>query len=332
MNPPPEEIILDYDATDDLIHGNQEQRHFNGFYDGYCYLPLYVFCGDQILVSYLRPCNVGAAHKAHVVTKLLVNKIRTRWPEVKIIIRGDSGFGIEKLMRWCDKNDVYYVFGFAKNSVLIEEIAEEMARAETEYALTESKQVYFKWFRYRARKWHCHRWMIGKAEYNEKGSNPRFVVTNLPSDEGIIDTTYHRPRIDGKQIKQVKKLGTQCSVSQNPKTFYETKYCPRGEMENRIKEQQLYLFADRTSCSRFVANQFRLLLTSFAYVLVDGIRRLALTATKQSRWRVDTIRLRLLKIAARVRTTCRRVVFHLASHHPYASVFDAALIRLCRSD
>ena len=153
------------------------------------------------------------------MTKLLVNKIRTRWPEVKIIIRGDSGFGIEKLMRWCDKNDVYYVFGFAKNSVLIEEIAEEMARAETEYALTESKQVYFKWFRYRARKWHCHRWMIGKAEYNEKGSNPRFVVTNLPSDEGIIDTTYHRPRIDGKQIKQVKKLGTQCSVSQNPKPF-----------------------------------------------------------------------------------------------------------------
>lgn len=329
---PPEEIVLDYDATDDLTHGNQDRRYFNGFYDGYCFLPLYVFCGDQILVSYLRPSSVGAAHHAGGVTKLLVGKIRSRWPDTRIIIRGDSGFSNERLMRWCDKNHVGFVFGFQKNDALNRQIACEMTRARIKRSCYGTKQSCFKWFRYRASSWDRHRWMIGKAEYGNKGPNPRFVVTNLPSDDGLVDTTYHRPRIDGKQVRCVKELGTVCSVARNPEEFYKSMYCMRGEMENRIKEQQLCLFADRTSCTRFVANQFRLLLSSLAYVLVDGIRRLGLAGTKQARWRVDTIRLRLFKIAARVRVTCRRVVFHLASHSPSAAVFDAVLVRLCRSD
>ena len=162
---PPEEIILDYDATDDLIHGKQEGRHFNGFYDGYCYLPLYVFCGDQLLVSYLRPSSVGAAHHARPVTKLLVQKIRAHWPGVRIILRGDSGFATERLMRWCDKNDVGYVFGLQKNNFLIRNIACEMTRARIQQSHLGAKQACFKWFRYRAqRTWDRHRWVIGKAE------------------------------------------------------------------------------------------------------------------------------------------------------------------------
>ena len=306
---PPEEIILDYDATDDPTHGNQDRRYFNGFYDGYCFLPLYVFCGDQILVSYLRPSSVGAAHHARAVTRLLVRKIRSRWPDVKIILRGDSGFAIERLMRWCDKNDVGYVFGLQKNDVLIRNISCEMTRARILQSQRGSKQACFKWFRYRATKtWDRHRWVIGKAEYSGKGPNPRFIVTNLPSDQGIVDATYHRPRVDDKQVRRLKDPGTICSVARNPEEFYRSMYCKRGEMENRIKEQQLCLFADRTSCTRFLANQFRLVLSSLAYVLVDGLRRLGLSGTEQARLRVDT------------------------SHCPSASLFEQVLLRLCRSD
>jgi hypothetical protein len=328
---PPSEIILDYDATDDPTHGEQEKCHFNGFYDGYCYLPLYVFCGDQLLVSYLRPSSVGAAHHAPGVTKLLVQKIRSRWPNVRIILRGDSGFAIERLMRWCDKHDVQYVFGYAKNDVLNRQIEATMQEAKSAYEQTKTKQACFQWFRYQASRWKNHRWMIGKAEYGDQGSNPRFVVTNVPQIEGLVDPTYGRPRVDGKQVRTVVDPGTVCSVAINPRTFYETWYCLRGEMENRIKEQQLFLFADRTSCSRFLANQFRLLLSSLSYILVDGIRRLALSGTEQARWRVDTIRLRLFKIAGRVRQSCRRVVFHLASGCPWASIFEAVVSRLCLS-
>ncbi len=276
---PPEEIILDIDATDDLVHGN-----------------------------------------------------RSRWPNVKIILRGDSGFANERLMRWCDKHDVGYVFGFQKNSVLNREITCEMTRARIRHGhLGGTKACCFKWFRYRAVSWDRHRWMIGKTEFGTKGANPRFVVTNLPSSEGIVDTTYHRRRIDGKQVECIKELGTQCSVAREPESFYRRMYCPRGEMENRIKEKQLCLFADRTSCMRFVANQFRLLLSSFAYVLTDGLRRLGLAGSVQSRWRIDTIRLRLLKIAGRVRVSHRRVEFALASGCPAAGVFNAVLGRLIES-
>lgn len=329
---PPQEIILDYDATDDRTHGNQEQRYFNGFYDSYCFLPLYVFCGDQILVSYLRPSSVGAAHHARPVTKLLVAKIRSRWPNVKIILRGDSGFAVERLMRWCDQNEVYYVFGLQKNNVLLRHIACTMTRTRIAYSLAGTKQARFCWFRYRTQEsWDRYRWVLGKAEYGSQGANPRFVVTNLPCDDQIVDPTWHRPRINGKQVRCLKTQGTICWPIQNPQEFYRTMYCQRGEMENRIKEQQLCLFADRTSCTRFMANQFRLMLASFAYVLVDGLRRIALTGTEQARLRVDTIRLRLFKIAARVRVTCRRVVFHLASQCPSAGLFNHVLNRLCRS-
>jgi len=330
---PPEEIVLDYDATDDTVHGNQQGRYFNGFYDSYCFLPLYVFCGDQILVAYLRPSSVGAAHHARPITKWLVQKIRQRWPDVKFIIRGDSGYCVARLMRWCDKNDVGYVFGLQKNKVLVRKIACEMTQARIQQSHLGGKQSVFKWFRYRTQEsWNRHRWVIGKAEYGGKGANPRFIVTNLPSDKGIVDESWHRPRINGRQVRQVLQQGTHCSVAFNPEDFYRTKYCMRGEMENRIKEQQMCLFADRTSCTAFLANQFRLLLSSFAYVLMDGLRRLGLSGTEHSRWRVDTIRLRLLKIAARVRVTCRRVCFHLCSHCPSAGLFDAVMLRLCRSD
>jgi hypothetical protein len=329
---PPQEIILDYDATDDTVHGNQDRRYFNGFYDSYCFLPLYVFCGDQILVSYLRPSSVGAAHHARPITKLLVQKIRQRWPDVKIILRGDSGYANERLMRWCDKNDVGYIFGLQKNDVLVREIACEMTRARIKQSHLGGKQACFKWFRYRTTKtWDRHRWVAGKAEYTGKGANPRFVVTNLPSSEGIVDTTYHRPLVDGKQLRALNEPGTLCSPARNPEEFYRTMYCMRGEMENRIKEQQMCLFADRTSCTKFMANQFRLMLSSLAYVLVDGLRRLALSGTEHARLRVDSIRLRLLKIAARVKVTCRRVTFHLCSHCPSAAIFDAVMLRLCRS-
>jgi len=330
---PPKEIVLDYDATDDLTHGNQEQSYFNGFYDGYCFLPLYVFCGDQLLVSYLRSSRVGAAHHARGVTRLLVQKIRSRWPDVKIILRGDSGFATERLMRWCDKHGVFYVFGLQKNKVLERHLACEMTRARIAHSCLGGKQVVFKWFRYRTTEsWDRHRWIVGKAEFSEKGPNPRFVVTNLPSSEGIVDEVLHRPRINGKQAWQVKHPGTPCSPAIHPESFYRTMYCPRGDMENRIKEQQLCLFADRTSCTDFLANQFRLLLSSFAYVLVDAVRRVGLCESKGARWQAGTIRLRLLKIAARVSVSCRRVVFHLASECPWAELFEAACIRLCRSD
>lgn len=330
---PPDEIVLDYDATDDTVHGNQQRRHFNGFYDSYCFLPLYVFCGDQLLVSYLRPSSVGAAHHAAGVTRLLVGRIRSRWPETRIILRGDGGYAIERLMRWCDKNEVGYVFGLQKNSVLKREIACEMTRAHIKQSHTGGKCARFKWFRYRTSKsWDRHRWVVGKAEYTGKGANPRFVVTNLFGSDGIVDATYHRPLVNGRQKKQLKHPGFAASAAMNPETFYRQIYCARGEMENRIKEQQMCLFADRTSCSRFMANQFRLMLSSFAYVLVDGLRRLGLSGTAQARWRVDTIRLRLFKIAARVKVTCRRVVFHLCSHCPWANVFEDVMDRLCRSD
>jgi hypothetical protein len=325
----PREIILDYDATDDLVHGEQECRHFNGFYDGYCFLPLYIFCGDQLLAAYLRPSNVGAAHHVRPITKLLVAKIRSRWPNTKIILRADSAFANNRLMSWCEKNDVGYVFGLQKNSVLIEKIASEMQQAKDHYTSQKQKTTCFKWLRYRADRWETYRWVIGKAEHGDKGPNPRFVITNLPSSEGVVDDIPLRVKQkDGRKVRRI-RAGIPCSVARNPREFYETLYCMRGEMENRIKEQQLYLFADRTSCHGFMANQFRLLLSSFAYVLLDALRRLALSGTNEARWRVDTIRLRIIKIAARVRVSCRRVIFHLASHCPFEQIFKTVMHRLC---
>ena len=305
---PPKEIILDIDATDDRVHGNQENKAFNGFYNGYCFLPLYVFCGDHLLASYLRPCNIDGAKHSAAICKLLVEKIRKRWPDTRVVLRGDSGFRRERLMSWCERHDVGYVFGMQKNSTLEKLLATEMEAAKKEFEETQERVQRFVWLHYGAQKWRRKRRLVGKAEHTAKGSNPRFVVTNL---------------FDGCLPADVACCPVCC-----PQAFYKQRYCPRGEMENRIKEQQNYLFADRTSCTDFMANQFRLMLSSFAYVLMDGLRRLGLKETKGERWRVDTIRLKLIKIASRVRKVARRVVFHLASNCPNQMIFEQVMKNL----
>jgi hypothetical protein len=292
---PPEHLILDFDATDDPTHGEQEGRFFHGYYDHHCFLPLYVFCGDELLVPYLRPSNIDAAQHARAVLKLLVGALRAAWPEVKITIRADSGFCRWRLMRWCDSHGIGYVLGLAKNPVLERAAHDEIARAERQFQRTGQPQRLFGSLAYAASTWDRRRRVIVKAEHNARGANPRFIVTNVPGD---------------------------------PQALYDEVYCQRGEMENRIKEQQLDLFADRTSCQRFLANQFRLLLSSAAYVLVQALRRTALAGTELARAQVGTIRLRLFKVAARVVVSARRVVFHLASSYPYREVFRAVYERL----
>jgi hypothetical protein len=287
-NEPPVEITLDLDATDDPVHGQQEGRFFHGYYKCYCFLPLYVFCGSQLLCAYLRPSKIDAAKHARAVTKLMVTAIRRRWPEVKITIRGDSGFCRWRLMRWCDKHDVSYVLGLARNSILETRIADLMDQAEAAYEVSGQKQRLFGETQYAAKTWDRQRRVIMKAERLIAGPNTRFVVTNLK--------------------------GT-------PKQLYDEIYVQRGDMENRIKEQQLMLFADRTSCHDFAANQFRLLLASFAYMLVETLRRVYLTGTELENAQVNTIRLKLFKVAARVVVSVRRIVFHLATSYPHRSLF-----------
>jgi hypothetical protein len=295
---PPEEIILDLDATDDPLHGDQEGRFFHGYYKRYCYLPLYVFCGSHLLVALLRPSNIDAAKHSRAVVRLLVRAIRQKWPQTRIILRGDSGFCRWRLMRWCEKNGVDYIFGLARNRRLQQASEPLMKEAEAEFNASGQKARRFAWLDYGARSWDHGRRVIAKAERLPKGRNPRFVVTTLDGD---------------------------------PRQLYEQTYCARGDMENRIKEQQLMLFADRTSCSAMLANQFRLLLSGLAYTLLDALRRVALAGTKMSVAQCDTLRLRLIKVAARVRITARRVVFHLASSSPAEPILRHALAALSDS-
>lgn len=292
---PPEHLILDFDATDDRIHGKQEGRFFHGYYDNYCFLPLYVFCGDELLAAYLRPSNIDGAKHTRALLKLLVDTLRKPWPNVKITIRGDSGFCRWRLMRWCDSHGIGYVLGLAQNPVLRRLARDEIARAERQFQKTGQPQRIFGTFSYAAGTWDRSRRVIVKAEHTAQGANPRFIVANTPGD---------------------------------PQELYEDVYCQRGEMENRIKEQQLDLFADRTSCHRFQANQFRLLLSSAAYVLVQALRRTALAGTELAQAQVGTIRLKLFKVAARVAVTVRRVVFHLSSSYPYQEIFRTVYTRL----
>jgi len=308
---PPEQVILDFDATDDPLHGNQEGRFFHGYYRGYCYLPLYVFCGRQPLAAYLRPSNIDAAKHARAVLWLLVQKLRSRWPETRIILRADGGFCRWRLLRLCDRLGVKYIVGLAKNARLKVLAADLQRQAQTDYEASQEKQRRFTWLRYAAGTWDRPRWVIAKAEHSAQGENPRFVVTNL-FDDWVA-------------------AGVEASPAISPQRVYDQQYCARGEMENRIKEQQLYLFADRTSCSRLLANQFRLLLSTFAYVLLEGVRRLGLSGTEWADVRVDTLRLKLIKIAARVRITARRVIYHLASCCPYQAIFRHALARFANT-
>jgi hypothetical protein len=294
----PAELILDFDATDDPVHGRQEGRFFHGYYDGYCYLPLYVFCGDELLCAYLRPGNIDPAQHTRAILKLLVDKLRRAFPGVKIIFRGDSGFCRWKLMRWCDRHDVHYIIGLARNKRLEAMSQSFMDRAEADYEATGDKQRQFHVIDYAAGTWDRPRKVIVKAERLHEGPNLRFIVTNLPPEVG-----------DGQ-------------------TLYDELYCARGEMENRIKEQQLGLFADRTSSSTMLANQFRLLLSCAAYVLIQTLRRTVLAGTELAKAQVTTIRTKLIKIAARVVVSARRVVLHLSTTCPRQPLFRRLAQRL----
>jgi hypothetical protein len=296
---PPREIILDLDATDDPVHGEQEGRFFHGYYDCYCYLPLYVFCERHLLAAKLRPASMDAAAGAVQEVARIVAQIRLRWPHVRILLRADSGFAREELMAWCEANGVHFLFGLAKNDRLIAEIAGELARAEAKSRRTGKPARYFKEFRWTTRRsWSRWRRVVAKAEFTKDEANPRFVVTSLTRAE--------------------------CK----PKYLYEKVYCARGEMENRIKECQLDLYADRTSTATMRANQLRLWFASMAYVLLCAVRRIGLHHTPFARASCGTIRLKLLKIGALVRVSVRRIKIAMASSCPAAEVWGSTAGRL----
>lgn len=287
---PPKSIVLDIDTTDDLIHGEQEGRHYHGYYGGYCYLPLYVFCEDHLLCAKLRTADAEHAEGTRDELQRIVEQIRQRWPSVKILIRGDSGFSRETLMAWCEANQVDYIFGLAKNSRLKVEIEREMDRAKEMYQRTEEPARVFKGFKYRTLDtWSRARRVIAKAEYTNEKENPRFIVTSI------------------------KKY--------RPSRLYEKVYCARGDMENRIKEQQLDLFADRTSTALMRSNQARLYLASVAYILLSAFRRVALKDTALEKAQCGTIRNRLIKIGGVIRVTVRRVHIALSSAFPLQDIY-----------
>jgi hypothetical protein len=298
---PPRQIWLDLDATDDPLHGRQEGRFFHGYYRCYCYLPLYIFCGEHLLCARLRPSNQDAAAGSVEELERIVAQIRKRWPKTRIMIRGDAGFCREAIMAWCEANQVHYVLGLARNQRLQRALGKEMEAARAAHERTGKPARRFRDFRYRTRKsWSRERRVVGKAEYLPNKANPRFVVTNLS------------PR--------------QASA----KRLYEKLYCARGDMENRIKEQQLGLFADRTSSATMRANQLRLYFSSFAYVLMQGLRRLGLTGTAYAKAQCTTIRLKLLKIGARIRITVRKVWLSFSEAYPYANDIAQILANLRR--
>src|SRR5213083_2501357 len=295
----PNEIILDLDATDDPVHGEQEGRFFHGYYDCYCYLPLYVFCGRHLLAAKLRRANIDAAAGSVAEVERIVARIRTRWPRVRILLRADSGFAREVLMAWCEKNRVDYVFGLARNDRLVEEIAVELIQAEEEAARTGKPARRFKDLRWSTREsWSRRRRVIAKAEWTQGEANPRFIVTSLKPGE-----------VTGRHL-------------------YEEVYCARGDMENRIKETQGDLFADRTSAATMRANQLRLWFASMAYVLMCALRRIGLPHTQFAEAACGTIRLKLLKLGALVRVSVRRVKFAMASGCPWQNEWALAHARL----
>jgi hypothetical protein len=292
----PAEIVLDMDTTDLPLHGKQEGRFFHGYYDTYCYLPLYVFCGDHVLCSRLREANHDAAFGCLDEIKRIVAQIRTAWPEVKIILRGDSGFCRNELMNWCESNNVDFLFGMAKNKRLLRIIGGELHAATEQWNKTGRPARIFSQFSYGAKKtkkggWDRERRVVAKAEHIDGKQNPRFVVTSLTSEE--------------------------CAARE----LYEQRYCERGNMENRIKEQ-FSLFADRVSAETMRANQMRLYLSAMAYILVSGLRRLGLKGTELAQAQVSTIRTKLLKIGAQIRVTVRKVWVSMASSYPWQGLYQ----------
>jgi hypothetical protein len=293
----PPEIILDFDATEDEVHGQQENRYFHGYYDCYCFLPLHVFCGDQLLVSYLRPSNIDGAKHAWAILSLLTKRIRSSWPDVKIIFRGDSGFCRDLMLRWCEKNNVTYIVGIAQNNRLNTFSQESRKLAEERYNETKEKQRIFSEFEYAAKSWKNERRIISKSEHTDKGANPRYIVTN-------------------------EKIFT-------PQELYEKNYCGRGDMENRIKEIKRGVFSDRTSCHKWWPNQFRLILSSMAYILMESLRRIALKNTELATAQCETIRLKLYKIGAIILRNTRRIRFLLSSNYPKKTLFLETVKKLC---
>jgi hypothetical protein len=297
----PREIWLDLDATDDPVHGDQEGRFFHGYYGCYCYLPLYIFCGGHLLCARLRASNRDGAAGSVEELERIVGQIRGRWPKTRIVIRGDSGFCREGIMSWCEAHGVGYVLGLARNQRLYRALGKEMAEAQAEHEDTGRATRRFRDFRYRTRRsWSRERRVVGKAEYLPGKANPRFVVTNLPTSRA------------------------------GARHLYEKLYCVRGEMENRIKEQQLGLFADRTSAAVMQANQLRLYFSSFAYVLMHALRRLGLEGTQYAQAQCTTIRVKLLKIGARLRITARKVWLSFSEAYPCASDFAQILANVHR--
>jgi hypothetical protein len=292
---PPAQIILDLDATDDPLHGHQEGRFFHGYYDNYCYLPLYIFCGRHLLAAKLRPSNIDASAGSVEEVSRIVVRIRQRWPQVRILLRADAGFAREQLMAWCENNGVDYLFGLARNGRLVGEITAELAAAAAESKESGKPARRFKelWWTTRD-SWSRQRRVVAKAEWTGGEANPRFVVTSLSCEE---HSASH---------------------------LYEKIYCARGEMENRIKECQLDLFADRTSARTMRANQLRLFFASFAYVLLCALRRIGLAHTQFARATCGTIRLKLLKIGALVKTSVRRIKIAMPSAFPYQAEYRAA--------
>jgi len=291
----PEELVLDIDASDVPLHGSQELSQFHAYYDHHCYLPLYVFCGQAMLACYLRPSKIDGAKHAAALIKLLVTRLRRAWPNTRFIVRGDSGFCRRRLLQWCERAGVGYVIGLARNARLHAAVELAEAALADAYGASGVKQRLIGEFSYAAKSWSQERRVITRLEYGHQGTNPRFIVTN----------------IEGDAIQ-----------------LYDQLYCQRGEAENRIKEAQLDLFGTRASCSRFIANQFRLLLAALAYTLMQRLRALALQATELERASAATIRVRLLKIGAAILRNTRRVRVMLASHHPLRDLFATAAARL----
>jgi hypothetical protein len=291
---PPEEIVLDLDATDIPLYGHQPERFFHGYYDNYCYLPLYIFAGDQLLCARLRPSNQDAAAGSLDEVKRIVEQLRRRWPEVKIVLRADSGFCRQELMVWCEQNHTDYVFGLARNQRLRRIIGRQMHEAHALHAATGKAARIFAEFDYRTHKsWSRARHVVAKAEHLDKGENPRFIVTSLSEQQWTAQD------------------------------LYEKLYCARGEMENRIKEQ-MCLFADRLSTDEMKGNQLRLYFSALAYTLVEALRRLALKGTQWAQAQVDTIRLKLFKIGAIVRISVRRILLQMSSAYPWKDIYAQA--------
>lgn len=323
----PGQITLDLDATDDPLHGEQEGRFFHGYYKSYCYLPLYIFCGRHLLCAKLRRANIDASAGSVEEVARIVAQIRERWPEVRILLRADSGFTRDELMTWCEQNDIDYLFGLAKNNRLIAEIAAELAEAAEENRQSGKPARRFKDFHYRTHKsWSRQRRVVGKAEWmipsaaeNESTTKPRRKKNKKSIMAGDLDLATLEGRANPRFVV------TSLSPDQHQaRELYEKLYCARGEMENRIKECQLDLFADRTSTHTMRANQLRLWLSSMAYVLISALRRIALATTRFADATCGTIRLKLFKIGAQVRISVRRIKFSMASAFPYTDVFRTA--------